>query len=197
MLVYVIVFVFLNACGGAKSPPAIPAAAPPTTASASMASGTTATTSLGQYYTALARQVSNACSEEGRALPLVDRGWVSRPLVPHPNEGLRCVGGVWVWVVAVDSDCGDARTAIRADGTTVTCSDNRYRADGEPVTDFYAGTFNVVSGTGELLPGTYEVHDVEECYWERVDDSGETIDNNFIIAAPSRGDGGGRRRCIH
>lgn len=34
------------------------------------------------------------------------------------------------------------------------------------------------------VPGTYVTHDVEGCYWERLDNAGNIIENNFINAAP-------------
>jgi hypothetical protein len=46
---------------------------------------------------------------------------------------------------------------------------------------FYAGTFRVGA---EIKPGTYVIEEASEgCYWERLDASGEIIDNNFIAAA--------------
>jgi hypothetical protein len=42
----------------------------------------------------------------------------------------------------------------------------------------------VGTGNGQVAPGTYEAFNVENCYWERVDNNGEIIDNNFITAAP-------------
>ena len=33
-------------------------------------------------------------------------------------------------------------------------------------------------------PGTYVAFDVENCYWETLDETGETTDNNFVAAAP-------------
>lgn len=64
---------------------------------------------------------------------------------------------------------------------------------GAPVT-LYAGVYVVgEEWTGSsggrsdgdaTIPGTYVVLDVEDCYWERLDDKGEIIDNNFIMAAP-------------
>lgn len=38
---------------------------------------------------------------------------------------------------------------------------------------------------GEVKPGVYVTTDsVSDCYWERVDDSGGTIDNGFVTGAP-------------
>src|SRR5690606_31661517 len=66
---------------------------------------------------------------------------------------------------------------------------------GAPVT-LYAGLYSIgdewteatehygTSGLKSTTPGTYVVYDVEDCYWERLDDRGEIIDNNFIMAAP-------------
>ena len=45
---------------------------------------------------------------------------------------------------------------------------------------FGSGTFLVGE---EIRPGTYFTTDVEDCYWERQNKSGEIIDNNFIISA--------------
>lgn len=64
---------------------------------------------------------------------------------------------------------------------------------GAPVT-LYAGLYSIGeewttgssgshSGDETTIPGTYVVYDVEDCYWERLDDRGEIIDNNFIMAA--------------
>lgn len=47
-------------------------------------------------------------------------------------------------------------------------------------TRFYDGTY--VVGT-DVKPGTYIVKDVEDCYWERQDANGQTIDNDFKTAA--------------
>lgn len=46
----------------------------------------------------------------------------------------------------------------------------------------YGGGVYTVStdgGDGSIPPGTYESFDVEDCYWARLDASGETIDNYF------------------
>ncbi len=46
---------------------------------------------------------------------------------------------------------------------------------------FYAGTFRVGA---EIKPGTYVIDEASEgCYWERLDASGEIIDNNFLAGA--------------
>ncbi|MFC0003506.1 hypothetical protein [Micromonospora siamensis] len=45
---------------------------------------------------------------------------------------------------------------------------------------FGAGTFRVGK---EIKPGTYVTTDVEGCYWERQDSSGQTIDNYFTNSA--------------
>jgi hypothetical protein len=46
---------------------------------------------------------------------------------------------------------------------------------------FGAGTFLVGK---EIVPGTYFVEgDINGCYWERQNRSGQVIENNFIIAA--------------
>ncbi|WP_068265158.1 hypothetical protein [Janibacter limosus] len=54
---------------------------------------------------------------------------------------------------------------------------DKERAEG---TRFNDGTF--VVGT-DVKPGTYVVKDVEDCYWERQDANGATIDNDFKTAA--------------
>lgn len=57
---------------------------------------------------------------------------------------------------------------------------------GTPAT-IYAGPHTVgpEPQAGEIAkPGTYIVRDVENCYWERLSDTGEIIDNNFVTAAP-------------
>lgn len=36
----------------------------------------------------------------------------------------------------------------------------------------------------DIEPGKYRVLDVSDCYWERLDDAGEILDNNFISGAP-------------
>lgn len=47
---------------------------------------------------------------------------------------------------------------------------------------FYDGTYRVGK---RIQPGTYATTEgVEGCYWERTDDAGETIDNNFVPSAP-------------
>jgi hypothetical protein len=46
---------------------------------------------------------------------------------------------------------------------------------------FYDGTYRVGK---DIKPGTYAIKgDIENCYWERQDSSGETIDNNFVVKA--------------
>lgn len=45
---------------------------------------------------------------------------------------------------------------------------------------FGAGTFLVGK---EIRPGTYVTLDVHDCYWERQNKSGETIDNGFYLSA--------------
>ncbi len=66
----------------------------------------------------------------------------------------------------------------------MSCVNHRFFADGEVLTDFATGDFTVGIGTGQVPPGTYEVSNVEDCYWERVDGNGRTIDNDFVTAAP-------------
>jgi hypothetical protein len=36
----------------------------------------------------------------------------------------------------------------------------------------------------EVPPGTYKATDVEDCYWETLDEAGEINDNNFVNDAP-------------
>lgn len=55
--------------------------------------------------------------------------------------------------------------------------ENQLRTDGRI---FGPGVLRVGS---EVQPGTYEVTDVEGCYWERTDVNGETIDNFFTNGA--------------
>ncbi|OLF11361.1 hypothetical protein BU204_30295 [Actinophytocola xanthii] len=46
---------------------------------------------------------------------------------------------------------------------------------------FYEGTFRV--GV-DVQPGTYAVEQASAgCYWARLDETGETIDNNFVEGA--------------
>jgi hypothetical protein len=45
---------------------------------------------------------------------------------------------------------------------------------------FYDGTYRVGKN---VQPGTYYVRNVEGCYWERTDNKGNTIDNNFVTGA--------------
>ena len=50
------------------------------------------------------------------------------------------------------------------------------------LTEFSDGLFKVGE---EIEPGIYQTElSVSDCYWERVDESGNTIDNNFIVGAP-------------
>lgn len=52
---------------------------------------------------------------------------------------------------------------------------------------FYDGTYRVSSKVKvghNIKPGTYVVHDVEDCYWERTNSHGSTIDNGFVLSAP-------------
>jgi hypothetical protein len=52
---------------------------------------------------------------------------------------------------------------------------------------FYDGTYRVSSTVKvgkNIKPGTYVVHNVEGCYWERTNSHGNTIDNGFILSAP-------------
>lgn len=46
---------------------------------------------------------------------------------------------------------------------------------------FGDGTYTVGK---EIEPGTYQTGRVSGCYWERLDEAGEIIDNNFVNAAP-------------
>lgn len=48
-------------------------------------------------------------------------------------------------------------------------------------TRVFDGTYKVPS---QMKRGTFVVKDVENCYWETRDASGEIIDNGFVIAAP-------------
>jgi hypothetical protein len=52
--------------------------------------------------------------------------------------------------------------------------------------EWFSGTYTVSDEISEetIQPGTYFVTEPENCYWERLDSKGETIANNFIIAAP-------------
>ncbi|NKQ27343.1 hypothetical protein [Streptomyces galbus] len=54
---------------------------------------------------------------------------------------------------------------------------NKLEADGRVFGD---GVYRVGS---EVKPGTYYTTDVDGCYWERTDATGEVIDNNFVPAA--------------
>lgn len=56
-------------------------------------------------------------------------------------------------------------------------------AGGSIKTGFGPGLYLVGS---EIQPGTYKTtQSVESCYWERQDASGRTIENEYILAAPS------------
>jgi hypothetical protein len=64
---------------------------------------------------------------------------------------------------------------------------------GAPTAILYGGLYRVgetwIDGfTGDpdrtATPGTYVAFDVEDCYWETLDDAGEINDNNFVSAAP-------------
>jgi hypothetical protein len=50
-----------------------------------------------------------------------------------------------------------------------------------PLTEFGTGHYTV---NVDVAPGTYETGPVSDCYWERIDNTGEIIDNNFINGAP-------------
>ncbi len=57
-------------------------------------------------------------------------------------------------------------------------SDVAAEANGEL---FSSGTFRVGE---QIKPGTYAIEgDIKDCYWERTDRTGKTIDNNFIAGA--------------
>lgn len=46
---------------------------------------------------------------------------------------------------------------------------------------FYSGSKTVGE---DIEPGTYVSREAEDCFWERLNSAGETIDNNFVSAAP-------------
>ncbi|MFD0968121.1 hypothetical protein [Plantactinospora endophytica] len=56
-------------------------------------------------------------------------------------------------------------------------ADAKLEAEGRIFAD---GTYLVRK---EIKPGRYVTTDVEGCYWERQDRSGEIIDNNFTLSA--------------
>ena len=67
------------------------------------------------------------------------------------------------------------------------CVNERWFRLGETMTEFFDGNFAVGTDTGQLQPGTYSIDNgpVEDCYWERVDGNGQTIDNDFVVGAPT------------
>lgn len=132
--------------------------------------------------TTLRPKSGDACSTEGAT---VSRATTSES-GPYENLGLRCSKAVWSWVVKPRGSCGDTRfpNAVLADGTAVSCVNEQYFAAGETLTDFFSGTYTVGTGTGQVPPGTYVVLDVRNCYWERVDRNGRTIENDFVTGAP-------------
>lgn len=60
---------------------------------------------------------------------------------------------------------------------------NVWLANGNSKTGFGPGLYLVGK---DIAPGTYRsISTVNNCYWERQDDKGRTIDNDFILSAPS------------
>jgi hypothetical protein len=55
---------------------------------------------------------------------------------------------------------------------------------GLPAASMFGGSRPVGDGDDEALPGTWVTYQVDGCYWERLDDRGEIIDNNFASSAP-------------
>ena len=68
---------------------------------------------------------------------------------------------------------------IGVPGAPVTLFSGVYR-----IGDTWTGVSGAHSGNETTIPGTYVVFDVEDCYWERLDNAGNIIDNNFVSAAP-------------
>jgi hypothetical protein len=55
---------------------------------------------------------------------------------------------------------------------------------GLPAASMGGGSRPVGDGDDDAQPGTWVSYQVDGCYWERLDDRGETIDNNFVSSAP-------------
>lgn len=87
-----------------------------------------------------------------------------------PNDAqIREING-WLILCPTHPEAPQLQAAVQR-GTEI----NAQRARGER---FYGGTFRV--GV-EIPPGTYVIEKVSAgCYWERLDATGEIIDNNFI-----------------
>jgi hypothetical protein len=102
-----------------------------------------------------------------------------------PQVTVTCTAAGWALTSAAGEGCESfSGPYVAADGSPLECVGEYLFAPGQPRTDFFDGTYEVGNGTGQIPAGTYEVHDVEGCYWERLDGNGETIDNNFVNGAP-------------
>lgn len=55
---------------------------------------------------------------------------------------------------------------------------------GLPAASMGGGSRPVGTGDDEAQPGTWVTYHVDGCYWERLDNRGEIIDNNFASSAP-------------
>lgn len=109
---------------------------------------------------------------------------------------VRCVGGKWIRIMKSGDDCSSAMSfpkrpnemvAVTTENVLLNCVevDSRYfyLPDGGQIDALYNGTYTVGSGTGTIAPGTYAAVDVRDCYWDRRDNRGNIIANNFGSAA--------------
>jgi hypothetical protein len=126
-----------------------------------------------------------ACAPEGAVSTALGTSTYTK--TPFDN-GMSCIGGTWLIVTEANRGCSGAAATVpfaTSDGQRLACVNGTLYVEGQPLTGpLYVGDYRVGTDTGQVAPGTYVATDVDGCYWERLDSSGEIIDNNFISAAP-------------
>jgi hypothetical protein len=104
----------------------------------------------------------------------------------NSNTGIRCVAGKWIWLAAAGTPTTSAwTTAITSDGRELkgrfmpSLNGWQWQYADDSLIATTGGTLTVGTGAGQLRPGTYEAFNVRDCYWERRDNNGTILANNF------------------
>lgn len=107
------------------------------------------------------------------------------------SDGVRCTGAVWAVVSSLGygcySDDVNEKPIVAGDGSPLACADGQYYYTDRPRDAIHGtGNFRVGQQPQDIAPGTWITTDaVEDCYWERVDSNGRTIENDFVVGAPT------------
>lgn len=104
------------------------------------------------------------------------------------DAGVVCARGAWAALKEPLGRCLADQTDLpyaTADQRPLFCVTGQVFLDGQPNPGpLLNGSYLIGEGTGMVPPGTYEVLDVQDCYWERLDRNGYVMANNFILNAP-------------